>query len=403
MHTLHARSRTLHALLFSGTLACALQTNAQELTPELNRRLLTTQQGNIVELPGLLTEKLPQQEYRKIVMPGPQYLISDDPEYIRIPEAIAFREAVEPGTVRLYVYNVNGVKEPAKIETKIVAVIKNTGKTAMHLRMLKFSSQKPSGNYFQIGKQGLADYFASTAQSVIRTIKPGEVVAIDPQHEKNIVKYDELVHGIYEFVIDQPGEISIVQTDPKTATAKAMERIKTVLPSKSKSGAGRGIFGVSNYQVYTNATLDTKDGISQIIVADGKQDPWVLGKESTTGAVATLAGNYGVLYNIDMKWKSSDGKALALVTWNARSDNNQWCGGMANTMVVSGGKFKEGIIQLPSNQLITRKAPEAILVQVFMPSGNGEEQTIKLTYSPPGASCLPTPLIFIPVDIKDLK
>ncbi|MFT3824363.1 MAG: copper amine oxidase [Chitinophagaceae bacterium] len=396
-------SRTLSALIVTGALSCALQTHAQELTPELNKRLLTTPQGNIIELPGLLTEKLPQVEYRKIVMPGPQYLISDDPEYIRVPEAIAFRESVQPGSVRLYLYNVNGVKELAKIETKIAAVIKNTGKAPMHLRMLKFSSQKPTTSYFFAGKQGLADYFASVPQTTIRIIKPGETIAIDPQQDKNIVKYDELVHGIYEFVIDQPGEVSVLQTDTKTSVIKAAETVKNILPSKSKSGAGRGVFGVSNYQVYTNSTIDTKEGISQIIVADGLKDPWVLGKEGTTGNIATLAGNYGVLYNIDMKWKSSDGKALALVTWNARSDNNQWCGGMANTMVVSGGKFKEGIIQLPSDKLITRKSPEAILVQVFMPAGNGEEQTIHLTYSPPGASCLPTPLIFIPVDLKDLK
>ncbi len=101
-----------------------------------------------------------------------------------------------------------------------------------------------------------------------------------------------------------------------------------------------------------------------------------------------------------MKWKSTDGKGLALVTWNSRSGNNQWCSGMANTMVVSEGKFKEGIIQLPSDRLVTKAAPEAILIQVFKPAANGEEQTIRLTYSPPGASCLPTPLIFIPVDLK---
>jgi len=69
-------------------------------------------------------------------------------------------------------------------------------------------------------------------------------------------------------------------------------------------------------------------------------------------------------------------------------------------MVVSIGKFKEGIVQLPADKLITRKSPEAILVQVFPPAANGEEQTIRFTYSPPGASCLPTPLVFIPVDMK---
>lgn len=384
----------LALLLLSSQLA-----NAQTLPPALNQQLLNARQGSIVELPGMLTEQLPGINYQKIVLPGPQYIISDDPEYIRVPEAIALQEKVTPGSVRLYVYNVNGVKEPAKITTKIVAVIKNTGKAPMHLRMLKFSSQPPTTSYFQAGKQGLADYFAAKEQTTIRTIEPGKILAIDPAHEKAVVKYDELVHGIYEFVIDQPGEISILQTDPKTATATALQRAQ-VLPSKTLSGAGRGVFGVSNYDVISSDTIDTKNGIIQMIMADGKNDPWVLGREGTTGRVATLAGNYGVMYNVELKWKSTDGRGLALVTWNSRSDNNQWCGGMANTMVVSKGKFKEGIIQLPADKLITRKSPEAILIQVFPPASNGEEQTIRFTYSPPGASCLPTPLIFIPVNIK---
>lgn len=387
------------SLLLAGTLFVTRPAAAQELSPELNKRILTAPQGAVVELPGMLTEKFTQIGYKKIVMPGPQYLISDDPEYIRVPEAVALREAVAPGTVRLYVYNVNGVKEPAKIETRIAAVIKNTGKSDMRLRMLKYSSQKPTTNYFLAGKQGLADFFASTPQSAVRIIKPGKSIAIDPAQEKYVAKYDELVHGFYEFVIDQPGEISVVQTDLKTPVTVANDRIKAAIPSKGVN-AGRGLFGVSNYRVLTQETFDTKDGIKQIIMADGDKDPWVQGSEGTTGRVASLAGNYGVLYEVEMKWKSTDGRGLALVTWNSRADNGQWCGGMANTMVVSKGKFKEGIIQLPSDKLITRKSPEAILVQVFTPAANGEEQTIRFTYSPPGASCLPTPLVFIPVDLK---
>lgn len=386
-------------LLLTGSLALAVPAASQDLSAELNKRILATPQGSIVELPGVLSEKLPQVGYRKIVLSGPQYLISDDPEYIRVPEAIALREAVEPGMVRLYVYNVNGVKEPAKIETRIAAVIKNTGKTDMRLRMLKYSSQKPTTNYFLAGKQGLADFFHSTPQTTVRIIKPGKSMAIDPAQEKYVAKYDELVHGFYEFLIDQPGEVSILQTDTKTPVTVAVDRIKNILPSKGNN-AGRGLFGVSNYRVLVQDTIDTKNGMKQIIVADGDKDPWVLGSEGTSGRVATLAGNYGVMYNIELKWKSTDGRGLALVTWNSRADNGQWCGGMANTMVVSKGKFKEGVIQLPADRLITKKSPEAILVQVFPPAANGEEQTIRLTYSPPGASCLPTPLVFIPVDMK---
>jgi hypothetical protein len=380
----------------------AIQLNAQSVKPEDAGRLLKAKQGNVVLMDDFFAIRPADIKYEKVVLPGPQFIISDDPEYIRVPEAIALKELVQPGAVRLYVYNVNGVKEPVKVDRKITAVIRNTGTQKMHIRMLKYSSQKPSANYFQIGKQGLADYFASKGEDKIREVAPGEAIAIDEQLERNVVKYDELTHGFYDFVIDQPGEISIIQTDLKTPGPLALKRIKTIIPTGHQN-AGRGLFGVSNYKITGIEVLDTKNGVAEIIVADGKKDPWILGVEGTGGKQSTLAGNYGVLYEMELRWKSTDGKGLALVTWNSRSADNKWCNGMAATMVVSKGKFDSGIIQLPNDRLVTKAAPEAILIQVFPPTKNGEEQVIRLTYSPPGASCLPTPLVFIPVDMNAVK
>ncbi|MDB5015074.1 MAG: copper amine oxidase, partial [Daejeonella sp.] len=224
---------------------------AQVLNAEQTNRIKNAKQGSILNLDDFLSKnKFAELNYQKVVLPGPQFIISDDPEYIRVPEAVALREAVQPGAVRLYVYNVNGVKEPSKIARKITAVIKNTGTGVMHLRMLKYASQKPSGNYFQIGKQGLADYFASVPESKTRSVKPGEAISIDEKLEKNSVNYDELVHGFYEFVIDEPGEISVIQTDTKTPGPVALKQIKTVLPT-CHNYAGIGLFGISYYQVIT--------------------------------------------------------------------------------------------------------------------------------------------------------
>ncbi len=374
--------------------------NAQVLSEAQQQAVMKTKQGSVVQLNGFLSENIPSVKYKKIVLPGPQFLISDDPEYINTPEGAVLKEKVQPGSVRLYIYNVNGVKQPHKMARKITAVIKNTGTGKMSIRMLHYSSQKPSANYYLIGKQGLADYFASVPENKIRVIKPGEAIAIDEKLEKNIVQYDELVHGFYEFVIDQPGEITILQTAPEIKGTDALKRIKQV-ESSSHTNAGRGLFGVSNYKVIADTVLDTKNSAMAMVVADGEKDPWVVGFDGSRGVQAELSGNYGVMYEMELKWKSTNGKGLALVTWNSRSGNSQWCGGMATSMIVSKGKFKEGIVQLPSDKLITNSAPEAVLAQIFLPDGTGEEQTIKLTFSPPGASCLPVPLIFVPVEIND--
>jgi len=244
----------------------------------------------------------------------------------------------------------------------------------------------------------LTDYFNSGPQKNPIVIKPGITVPVDEQLEMNIVKYDELAHGFYEFVIDQPGEVSVVQTDPQSSGAEAAKRIGNVHPS-SRTNAGRGLFGVSNYLVLVKDTLSTTGTASRLIVADGRTDPWVKGIDGSTGRIMNLSGNYGVIYEIELKWKSPDGKGLALITWNAQA-GAKWCDGMVNVIKVSKGRFNEGFVQVPSDKLFNTGNPDAVLLQVFLPDRDNSVQTVRLTFTPPGATCLPIPLVFIPVDLE---
>lgn len=384
-------------LIFILLVSIAQNSLAQIVEPSLSAKLKNGKQGEVLQLPGFINQDFKKIDFKKLVLPGPQFIISDDPEYIRVPEAIAAKEIVQPGSIRLYVYNVNAVKEPEKMPRKITAVIKNLGQSTLHLRMLKYSSQKPSGNYFLIGKQGLKDYFSSTESQKIVNVKPGQTVAIDEALEKNVVMFDELVHGLYEFVIDQPAEIAVLQTSPDKSGPEAYETIKNIIPYSHKN-AGRGLFGVSNYQITSDKVISTDEVASQLIIADGVDDPWVIGKEGVSGMEAKLAGNYGVMYDVELKWKSTNGKGLALVTWNSRTDN-KWCSGMANSILIKNDGKANEIVSVPSQQLTTKGAPEGVLIQVFKPDPKKEIQTLKFTYSPPGASCLPTPLIFVPVNL----
>lgn len=372
--------------------------SAQTDPKSISATLKKAKEGEVVVLDKFLDPNFKKIAFKQTIAPGPQFVISDDPEYIRIPEAIAMQEDVNPGTVRLYVYNVNGVKEPQQITSKINAVLKNTGKENLHLRMLKYSSQKPSTNYFQIGKQGLADYFASEVKGDVRIVKPGQVIAIDKAFDEQVVKYDELVHGFYEFVIDQPAQISVLQFSPEKTSVEAFAAIDTIIPF-SHVNAGRGLFPVSNYKIVSKDTVLTSDGVSQLIIADGKDDPWITGTIGSDKQDAKNAGNYGVMYDTNIKWKSTDGKGLALITWNSRSADNQWCGGMGLTMELFDGN-KKSIVQLPSDRLVTKAAPEAILIKIYKPDPSKEIQEINFTYSPPGASCLPTPMVLVPIDLK---
>lgn len=384
---------TLYFFLFF--LAC-LKTNAQG--KNYDSTIKNARQGEIVSLPGFLRAKMPQLSYSKKVTGNVQLLMSDDPEYVTDTSAIVLKEKVKPGNVRLYVYNVNGVIQPQKMERKIVAVIKNTGSKTMHFQIKKKSTEKPSDNYYEIGKTGLADYYRSHSERLM-TLAPGKVMLIDPEMDNQIAQYNELVHGIYEFHIDQPGEVVVLQTSPNVKGTNAASQIKYIVPT-GHLNAGRGLFTPADYSVHVNDVLDTKSGPYILTIADGKIDPWVKGYESSSNKKVELAGNYGVMYNITIPWKSSDGKSLALLTWNPMGGVGQWCDGMANSMIVSKGKFDSGVVKLPGNALVVKKDPDAILVQVFQPATNNGIQQIHIVYSPPGASCLPTPLVFVPVSLN---
>jgi len=352
-------------------------------------------EGQSIEIENIKPEEWRKLTYSKQNLSSPQYLISDDPEYIRVPEAAGMREMVEPGLVRVYVYNVNGVKEPEEIPTRISAIIKNAGEEKMTFQMKRRAFPKPSGNYFHIGKTGLHNFLSDQPEYPTLILESGEAMPIDQEMEDTIVNYNDLVHGWYEFEIDQPARITVLQTDPDSSGVEADARIADPLPTKSKSGAGRGKFLQNNFSIKSN--YDTSRGPAQLVVADGVDDPWVTGTEATIDEEAVLKGNYGVLYEIDLDWSSGDGSDLALLTYNERF-GSQWCGGMAMSIRVNHEDGTKQVIEIPSNELATKSAPEYVLIKTFKAPPEGETKTISLTYSPPGASCLPTPILLLPLD-----
>lgn len=361
-----------------------------------------TQAGQSVVLPELEVDitKPPFIPYTKEVVDGPQYLISDDPEYIRVPEGIALQEVVKPGSVRLYVYNVNGVKEP-EMDRKISVVIENLGEEPLTVDWIRYSSPEPSDFYHMVAKEGLVGYFTYPEQKKKEkpvVLQPGEAAPLDWRMEERVVTYNELAHTLHEFTIDQPARISVVQTAPETSSMEAVKRIGKVLESP-KRNAGRGLFQISNYEVRNEPgyVLDSANGLAQLRIADGKRDPWVKGVDGSTGKELELRGNYGIMYDIELERKSSDGRGMALVTWNAAA-GAQWCGGMINVLEVSEGVFPGGMVPIPSDKDVNRAAPEVVLVQLFPPLPDGKTEKISITYSAPGATCLPTPLLFVPVE-----
>ncbi|MGF1573763.1 MAG: copper amine oxidase [Sumerlaeia bacterium] len=355
-------------------------------------------QGALVRLQPFVLDSAKDLAIEKILLPGPQYLFSDEPESVKVPEAVMLREKVEAGRVRLYVYHVNGFDEENNPGRKINSVIKNLGIKPLTLTFTNFASETPTGNYHRIGKEGLAAFLVGPVPEDSITVNPGEIHFIDATLEQALIKKNDLAHGFYEFLIDQPAEISVVMGESALPSPAISEKIPDVIPMRAQRNAGRGLFGAANYLVRLNEPYSTTSGLSNIPLADGSSDPWLRGLRDGGAAVIELKGNYGILYEVEVDYTSPDGKAVALVTWNPRADNNQWCRGLASALLTSEGKFPAGLIQVPSDQLNIKGPPEAVVIQIFPATEVGEIKTAKFTFSPTGASCLPMPLVLMPVE-----
>lgn len=329
---------------------------------------------------------------------SPQYLLSDKPEYFRTGDGIAMQEEVKPGVVRLYLYH---VPEPTGAKKVVASVIENLSNEPMRLEMLRRGAPAPSGDYHALAKQALADYWdESWVRPAPVVVPPRGRVLVDEALSSAVVTKDILVHGLYEFRVDRPARVTVFQKDPG-APIEVMDRLPKlplVLPGFHPSGAGRGLFAGADVdgELAGGGVYDTARGVRQIVVADGVTDAWVTGRDSLTpGVPAVNKGNYGVMYRLKLRLKSTDGRRVALLIATDRS--GRWCEAAGATVRVREGTGPARTLLLPSDTPRFQRMPEACVIGTLAPKP-GEVIEVELTYSPPGASCLPTPILLVPFE-----
>jgi hypothetical protein len=380
----------------------ALDGIAVELSDTETLRLRAAKPGAVVLLPEFLKQRpnLPVLPVAITPEPGPQFLFSDKPEYFVTGNGIALQEVVQPGVVRLYLYH---VPTPSDARKTITAVIENLAEEPLTLRFLRQACPPPGKNYPAIAKTAFAQLLGSKPAPDSRTLRAGARVPLDPRLDAATAGRDDLVHGFYEFQIDQQARVTVLQRDPEQKSIEVLDtlpKLPQVLPGKEKgNGAGRGLFPTCNFAV-TNAPgfiLDTTNGPVQLLIADGKRDGWMRGHDSLDGAASVNVGNYGALYRIRLTRASSDGRGWALVMCQIPG-HSAMCGKIGAVVKVSAGVWPGGVVVLPVDRVAFGGAEEAALIQRFPPLPDGTNETLEVIYTPPGACCLPTPLVFVPYE-----
>lgn len=348
----------------------------------LDSELSGTEPGGVIATGLSDLEGLEHVSYTKSLIPGTQLLLSDSPEYLS-ERGICLRETVEPGAFRLYLYNCPDTPDGA--QKTISAVLENRGERSLTLTIRRRSFPKPSKDYFVVAKEGLNDLFSDHAVRPASLVPPGGRVVIDPEMDATLVSPKELVHGIFEVEIDQPAQVTVFLKNPGENSLTVIDELPIL---SAVGGAGRGLFPQPCYEV--EVSVDTASGRQVLLLADGTSDPWIEGRDSASGGrLVQDDGNYGVMYRIHLSVHSGDGRRLALVICRPPT-SGPWCTAAAAAVEVDGQA-----VLLPQTQLTFSALPQGVLIwKVGVPAG--QEKSVDLVFSPPGASCLPMPILLLP-------
>jgi hypothetical protein len=249
--------------------------------------------GASLGLGGLALQGLPAATVQTATPAGPTELFSDDPETATTSE-ILYQDTVS-GHLRLYYDHVNGTGGPAHF----VVYLSNPGAQPVTYQYYSWS-EAISGGPMAEGEKVAAALIAPP-QPIISSsvIQPGAFVELDPYVASVTLPAGGSVQGSYDVAVSGPTQVTFAMVAASLGnpyTAFAQHLLPTAQAGDAGGdGAGRGTF--PNADRSFALTFDPQR-ITSFLLADGRADPYLSGRDATTGQTVQLAGNYGVVYHL---------------------------------------------------------------------------------------------------------
>ncbi|MBZ9753016.1 copper amine oxidase N-terminal domain-containing protein [Deinococcus sp. HMF7604] len=227
---------------------------------------------------------------------GPSYplLFSDSPE---VPEqsGVLYQDSVA-GRARLLGYHLNGLGRPARL----YVMARNLEVRPIEVRTERLGETAPTRLESILGQVTLLEYFASGSGTTL-TLAPGQAAAVyasptlNPGSGVNVLQ-DLTTSGRVELTF-------LILEDSLPPTAQVAQQLPYLKPD------GRHVRGTFPGAV---RTLRVNLGAlpTRIVIGDGQVDPALTGTDALTGQSVRLAGNYGVLYDLEVN--GAAGTAVAL-------------------------------------------------------------------------------------------
>ena len=304
---------------------------------------------------------------------GGKLLLSDSPEMVSA-DGIMYQDTVE-GSARLFFHHVNDTKS----RKRIMVVLESPSKTDTVVTVTKYGLGGPDKNWVAVGKNAQRAYLGSGGLYLVEV--PGDGFAfLSPELSKAVVEPGALVNGIYDFFADHPVTVKVMML-PENADVGRFSRRAKVLPADSYRL--RGTFEGANRLLIPLKIYDPAEaGPVAITLADNKLDKYVTGIDATDGSAVLNYGNYGVVYNLFLPAKESGKIGYYL---NPRG------GDYAGAIGVKYRHLNQPPVDTPAGRLAFGNPTDFAAVGKF--DGN---ESLWLTFSPPGASNLPVKLIIMP-------
>jgi len=247
------------------------------------------QPGDIVSLDGLDEGSLPcAPAYVCSPSGAATMLFSDDPESPSS-DGVLYADTFGPGRARIYVYHVNGGATPRKFPV----VVLNQNAADAHVTIVKEGLGGPSTDYVDVGKAVAAAWMASSGANVV-TVPANTRVLLDQALDDEHANTDELVHAIIDVDVDAPVKISIVSV----LASEDAAAITASLPLLGNDGLhDRGTFPGADVWI-AGRVGDAGASARNVRLGGDVTEPDLTGTDATTGAAASLLGNYGVAYRV---------------------------------------------------------------------------------------------------------
>ncbi|VBB05923.1 Hypothetical protein LUCI_1134 [Lucifera butyrica] len=298
-------------------------------------------------------------------------LLSDSPE-MAADEGILYQDEVK-GNVRLFFYHVNA----AATAKRMAVVLENSGPETAHVTVRQYGLGGPGYIWMEVGKEAMTAYLHGSAPYQL-AVPPRSGVPLSADISNTAVLPNMLLNGIFDFATDRPVTVKVIMM-PLFADSVDFARQAKVLPSDEYHL--RGTFEGANRRLVPIRTYDTVlDGVMGLTLADNLIDPYLKGIDATDGSPVVDYGNYGVVYRIFLP---SQGRKIAYYLTPLGGD-------YAGAIKIKYGNTDRGPVATPPGR-ISFGDNEYALLGTF-----DSNNSLWLTFSPPGASNLPVKLIIMP-------